>query len=87
MDVPRTVSGEVLRGGCDDVGEGVLARGDTGTCVDDFLLGEWFVRNLGINPCNDAVTQNKYHHQDHRYESTCPQNQDIQTHDSARAPF
>lgn len=34
------------------MGEGVLARGDTGTCVEDFLLGERTARNFGISPCN-----------------------------------
>lgn len=54
---PRRVSGEVLRGlwlwgweGDTEVGEGVLARGDTGTWVDDFLLGERTARNFGISP-------------------------------------
>lgn len=35
-----SVSGDELRGGCVEVGEGVLAKGETGTCVDDFRLGE-----------------------------------------------
>jgi len=56
---PRKVKGEVLRGWCEwpwpwegeaEVGEGVLAKGDTGTCADDFLLGERTARNFGISP-------------------------------------
>lgn len=57
---PRRVKGDVLRGWCPwawewegetEVGEGVLARGDTGTCADDFLLGERTARSFGIIPC------------------------------------
>ena len=56
---PRKVKGEVLRGWCEwpwpwegeaEVGEGVLAKGDTGTCAEDFLLGERTARNFGIRP-------------------------------------
>ena len=59
---PRKVRGEVLRGWCEwpwgwegdtEVGEGVLARGDTGTCVEDFRLGERTALNFGIRPCRD----------------------------------
>ena len=41
------------------MGEGVLARGDTGTCVEDFLLGERTARNFGISPCNVPTRKKK----------------------------
>lgn len=51
------------------VGDGVRARGDTGTCTADFLLGDRTALNLGINPWrepaqvrnvrNDKLTQTK----------------------------
>ena len=65
---PRRVSGEVLRGvwlwgweGDTEVGEGVLARGDTGTWVDDFLLGERTARNFGISPWRVPGRRRKKH--------------------------
>lgn len=68
---PRRVSGEVLRGlwlwgweGDTEVGEGVLARGDTGTWVDDFLLGERTARNFGISPWRVPGRRRKKTYQD-----------------------